>query len=37
MSVLQIENRDGALWVTLNRPELFNSLSPESICGMMDM
>ena len=37
MSVLQIENRDGALWVTFNSPELFNSLSPESICGMMDM
>ena len=37
MSVLQIENRDGALWVTLNRPELFNSLSPESICGIMDL
>ena len=37
MSVLQIENRDGALWVTFNRPELFNSLSPESLCGMMDM
>jgi enoyl-CoA hydratase len=37
MSVLQIENRDGALWVTFNRPELFNSLSPESICGMMDL
>ena len=37
MSVLQIENRDGALWVTFNRPELFNSLSPESMCGLMDM
>jgi enoyl-CoA hydratase len=37
MSVLQIENRDGALWVTFNRPESFNSLSPESICGIMDM
>ena len=37
MSALQIENRDGALWVTFNRPELFNSLSPESICGMLDM
>jgi enoyl-CoA hydratase len=37
MSVLQIENRDGALWVTFNRPELFNSLSPESVCGMIDM
>jgi enoyl-CoA hydratase len=37
MSVLQIENRDGALWVTFNRPELFNSLDPESICGMLDM
>lgn len=37
MSVLQIENRDGALWVTFNRPESFNSLSPESVCGMMDM
>ena len=37
MAVLQIENRDGALWVTLNRPQLFNSLSPESICGIMDL
>jgi enoyl-CoA hydratase len=37
MSVLQIENRDGALWVTFNRPECFNSLSPESVCGMIDM
>jgi enoyl-CoA hydratase len=37
MSVLQIDNRDGALWVTFNRPEVFNSLSPESMCAMMDM
>lgn len=37
MSVLQIENRDGALWVTFNRPEQFNSLDPESACGMLDM
>jgi enoyl-CoA hydratase len=37
MSVVEMENRDGALWVTLNRPEVFNSLSPESICLLMDM
>ena len=37
MSVLQIENRNGALWATFNRPEVFNSLLPESICLMMDM
>ena len=37
MSVLQTENRDGALWVTFNRPERFNSLDPESMCGMLDM
>jgi enoyl-CoA hydratase/carnithine racemase len=37
MSVLQIDNRDGALWVTFNRPEQFNSLSPESMCAMIDI
>lgn len=37
MPVLEIENRDGALWVTFNRPQRFNSLSPESVCGVIDM
>ena len=37
MAVLNIENREGALWVTFNRPQLFNSLSPESICAIFDM
>ena len=37
MSGLLIENRNGALWVTFNRPEVFNSLDPESVCGMLDM
>lgn len=37
MSVLNIDNRNGALWVTINRPESFNSMSPEIVCGLMDM
>jgi 1,4-dihydroxy-2-naphthoyl-CoA synthase len=37
MSALKIENRDGALWVTFNRPDHFNSLDPESMCAIMDM
>ena len=37
MSVVECENRDGALWVTLNRPDQYNTLCPESICIIMDM
>jgi enoyl-CoA hydratase len=37
MSVLLVENRDGALWVTFNRPEAFNSFCPEMMCAIMDM
>jgi enoyl-CoA hydratase/carnithine racemase len=37
MSVVQIENREGALWVTLNRPQHYNSMSPEVMCRLMDM
>ncbi len=37
MSVLEIDNRNGALWVSFNRPEVLNSLSPESCCLLMDM
>lgn len=37
MPVLKLDNRDGALWVTFNRPDHFNSLDPESMCRIMDM
>jgi enoyl-CoA hydratase len=37
MSDVIIENRNAALWVTFNRPEVFNSLSPEALCTILDM
>ena len=37
MPVLKLDNRDGALWVTFNRPDHFNSLDPESMCRIMDI
>lgn len=37
MPVLLTENRNGALWVTFNRPDAYNSFSPEMICQLMDM
>ncbi|MFB9263535.1 enoyl-CoA hydratase/isomerase family protein [Bradyrhizobium erythrophlei] len=36
MSDLIVEKRGPALWLTLNRPEVFNSVSPEASCKLMD-
>lgn len=37
MSHLLTENRNGALWITLNRPEVFNSFTPQMVCELADM
>lgn len=37
MSHLITENRDGALWVTFNRPEVYNAMSPQMTCQIVDM
>lgn len=36
MPDLIVERRGHALWLTLNRPEVFNSISPEASCRMQD-
>lgn len=36
MSDLIVEKRGHALWLTLNRPEVFNSISPEASCKLQD-
>jgi len=36
MSDLIVEKRGHALWLTLNRPEVFNSISPQASCMMQD-
>ena len=37
MSDVIVEKRNAALWVTFNRPEVFNSLSPQAMCILLDM
>jgi len=37
MPSVQLDNRDGALWVTIDRPDHFNCLDPEAMCTLMDM
>ncbi len=37
MKHLLTENRDGALWATFNRPEVFNSISTRMACELLDM
>ncbi|KIU52259.1 MULTISPECIES: enoyl-CoA hydratase-related protein [Bradyrhizobium] len=36
MSDLIVERRGPALWLTLNRPEVFNCMSPEACCKLQD-
>jgi enoyl-CoA hydratase len=36
MSDLQIQVDDGALWLTLNRPEQFNALTGEMVVGLVE-
>jgi enoyl-CoA hydratase len=36
MSDLIVEKRGHALWLTLNRPEVFNCISPQASCMMQD-
>jgi enoyl-CoA hydratase len=36
MSDLEIRLEDGALWLTLNRPEQFNALTGEMVLGLID-
>ena len=37
MKHLLTENRDGALWATFNRPEVFNSISTRMACELDEM
>ena len=36
MPDLLFEKRDGVAWITFNRPEVKNALSPEAICRLAD-